>query len=149
MEKIAVFINDAEHARHLLQPMLRDAGPTHWVLVACAPTLTRHIGRWVSHSARQQWLERWSSELFAQLEPELRTAPGSQVEKILARRPLVQVSQRITGRLGVVRLLDARRPQVGRVDEPISAGQPDGGASRWAGPVAVTTGLAAMLTLAD
>ncbi|MBX3604506.1 MAG: hypothetical protein KF788_04510 [Piscinibacter sp.] len=149
MEKIAVFINDAEHARHLLQPMLGQAAPTHWVLVACAPTLTRHIGRWVSHAARQQWLERWSAELFAQIEPELRRAAGSQVEKLLARKPLIEVSRRLSGRLGPVRLLDARRPNVGRVDEPISDDQPAGAASRWAGPVAATTGLAAMLTLAD
>ncbi len=149
MEKIAVFVNDAEHARHLLQPMLSAAVPTHWVLVACAPTLTRHIGRWVSHSARQQWLERWSAELYAQLEPELRSTAGSQVEKLLARRPLVEVSRRLAARLGVVRLLDARRPQLGRVDEPISEQQPQGAASRWAGPVVATTGLAAILTLAD
>ncbi len=149
MEKIAVFVNDAEHARHLLQPMLRGAGPTHWVLVACAPTLTRHIGRWVTQSARQQWLERWSVELFAQLEPELRSVAGSQVEKLLARKPLIDVSRRLSARLGPVRLLDARRPQVGRVDEPISDQQPAGAASRWAAPVAATTGLAAMLTLAD
>ena len=55
MEKIAVFVNDAEYARHLLQPMLQGEGPTHWVLVGCAPTLSRHIGRWVSQAARQQW----------------------------------------------------------------------------------------------
>jgi len=149
MEKIAVFVNDAEHALHLLQPMLAGAGPTHWVLVACAPKLTRHIGRWVSHAARQQWLERWSSELFAQLEPPLRDAAGSPVDKLLARRPLVEVSRRLAARHGVLRLLDARRPQIGRVDEPISDQQPQGASSRWAGPVAATTGLAAMLTLAD
>ena len=72
MEKIAVFVNDAEHALHIVQPMLRDAAPTHWIIVATPPTLTRHIGRWVSHSARQQWLERWSAELFGRLEPVLR-----------------------------------------------------------------------------
>lgn len=149
MEKIAVFVNDAEHARHLLQPMLQGGQPAHWVLVACAPTLTRHIGRWVTHSARQQWLERWSNELFAQLEPALQAAPGSQVEKLLARKPLVTVSRRLTARLGTVRLLDARRPQLGRVDEPITEQQPQDSANRWVAPVAATTGLAAMLTLAD
>jgi len=48
METIAVFVNDAAHARHLLQPMLAAADDTHWVLVACPPALTRHVGRWVS-----------------------------------------------------------------------------------------------------
>lgn len=148
MEKIAVFVNDAEHALHILQPMLRSAGPTHWIVVATAPTLTRHIGRWVSHSARQQWLDRWSADLFAQLEPLLRAAPGSKVEKMLVKRPLVEVSERLQARLGSLRLLDARRPRVGKTDEPIAVGQPVESHSPWA-PVAATAGLSAMLTLAD
>ncbi len=80
MEKIAVFVNDAEHALHIIQPMLKGEEATHWIIVATAPTLTRHIGRWVSHAARQQWLERWSTELFGQLEPSLRSVAGSKVE---------------------------------------------------------------------
>lgn len=149
MDKIAVFVNDAEQARHILQPLLQGAGPTHWVIVACAPTLTRHIGRWVSQAARRQWLERWSAELFAQLEPLLVAVPGSKVEKLVARRHPAEVSARLQARLGHVSLLDARRPRLGKVDEPISAGQPGDGGNRWAYPVAATTGLAAMLTLAD
>jgi hypothetical protein len=149
MEKIAVFVNDAEHARHLLQPMLGHGRPAHWIVVACAPTLTRHIGRWVSHAARQQWLERWSTELFAQLEPDLRAIPGSRVEKLLARRPLAEVCQRLETRQGPLRLLDARRPRVGRPDEPLTAQQPPTDRQGWAYPVAATTGLTALLALAD
>lgn len=149
MEKIAVFVNDAEHALHIVQPMLRGAAPTHWIIVATPPTLTRHIGRWVSHSARQQWLERWSTEVFARLEPVLREAPGSKVEKMMVKRPLVEVSERLQARHGAVRFLDARRPKVGKTDEPISAGQPANGQSQWAYPVAATAGLSAVLTLAD
>ena len=33
METIAVFANDAAHARHLLQPMLGHAATTHWIIV--------------------------------------------------------------------------------------------------------------------
>lgn len=149
MEKIAVFVNDAEHALHIVQPMLQGTAPTHWIIVATPPTLTRHIGRWVSHSARQQWLERWSTELFAQLEPVLRAVPGSKVEKMMVKRPLVEVSERLQARLGSLRFLDARRPKVGKTDEPISAGQPAGAQAQWAYPVAATAGLSAMLTLAD
>ncbi len=148
MEKIAVFVNDAAHARHLLQPMLKGADPVHWIVVACPPTLTRHIGRWVSHSAREQWRERWASELFEVLEPELRAA-GSKVERQLAKRPLIDVSRRLEARLGMVRLLDARRPRLGKPDEPISATQPASDVGRWAVPVAATTGLTVMLALAD
>ena len=149
METIAVFVNDAEHALHILQPMLEGAPPTHWIIVATPPTLTRHIGRWVSHSARKQWLDRWSADLFAQLEPVLREVPGSKVEKMMVKRPLAEVSERLRARLGHVRFLDARRPKVGKTDEPISSGQPAAGRSPWAYPVAATAGLSAMLTLAD
>ena len=149
MEKIAVFVNDAAHARHLLQPMLTGADPVHWIVVACPPTLTRHIGRWVSHAAREQWRERWASELFEALTPELRTAAGSTVERQVAKRPLIDVSRRLEARLGMVRLLDARRPRLGKPDEPISATQPVSDVGRWAVPVAATTGLTVMLALAD
>ena len=149
MEKIAVFVNDAEYAQHLLQPMLQGARPTHWVLVACAPRLSRHIGRWVSHSARQQWRERWAAELFAALEPALTAQPNARVEKLLATRALIEVSARLQSRLHNLRLLDARRPRLGRVDEPITAEQPAADAARWAGPVAAATGLTAVLALVD
>lgn len=149
MEKIAVFVNDAEYARHLLQPMLQGAGPTHWVLIGCPPTLSRHIGRWVPHSAHQHWREHWAAEVFSALEPALTQRVGSKLEKLLATRPLVDVSVRLQSCLHSVRLLDARRPRLGKVDEPICVEQPSAGGSRWAGPVAAATGLTAMLTLAD
>jgi hypothetical protein len=148
MEKIAVFVNDAEHARQILQPMLQG-GATHLIVVACAPTLARHIGRWVSNAARQRWLERWSSELFAQLEPELRAQGGSRVEKMLVKRPLAEVSARLEAKQGPLRLLDARRPRLGKADEPLTAGQPPAERKGWACPVAATTGLTALLALAD
>ena len=151
MEKIAVFVNDASHARHLLQPLLSRgrAGPVHWILVACPPTLTRHIGRWVSKQARQQWLDRWSIDLFAELEPDLRADDGSKVEKLVAKRPLVDVSARLQARLSGLRLLDARRARLGRADEPMVVDQPGDGRHSWLVPVAATTGLSALLTLAD
>lgn len=149
MERIAVFANDAGHARHLLQPMLGAAGPTHWVLVACPPTLTRHVGRWVSQPARRAWRERWAAELYAQLVPSLAARGGSQVEKLLATRPLIELSARLEARLPGVRLLDARRPTLGRVDEPIAAAQPSADGRGWAGSVAAATGLTMVLALAD
>lgn len=149
MEKIAVFVNDAAHARHILQPMLAGEGPTHWIVVAAAPKLTRHIGRWVSNAAREQWLERWGEELFAALEPELRAQAGSKVEKMLVKRPLVEISARLEARLGAVRLLDARRPRLGKADEPLSARQPASAVPAWTGPVMAMTGVSALLALAD
>jgi len=150
MEKLAVFINDAAHAQHLLQPMIEGGAAAHWVLVACPPTLTRHISRWVSKASRRQWQERWALALFEQLEPALRSPPGSVVERLVARRPLADVSGRLASRLPGLRLLDARRPRIGAEDEPVSRTQPpDQATVRWAAPLALTTGLSAMLALAD
>jgi hypothetical protein len=148
MEKIAVFVNDAAHARHILQPMLEGDDATHWVLVACPPVFSRHIGRFTSKAARHQWRERWSQAVFAQLEPLLK-AGGGEVEKLVARRPLVEVSARLVARLGTPRLLDARRPHMGKTDEPLTAGQPSDASPRWAAPVAITAGMSAVLALAD
>ncbi len=149
METIAVFVNDVAAARHILQPMLRGAAPARWVLVACPPVLTRHIGRWVSHSARRQWRERWAAELFAALAPEIGAAAGGAPERVVASRPLLEVSARLAARWPLLRLLDARQPRIGRVVVPISAGQPEPAATRWAAPAAATAGLSVMLTLAD
>jgi len=150
METIAVFVNDAAHAQHLLQPMLAAADDTHWVLVACPPALTRHVGRWVSKAARRAWRDRWSDELFAQLEPTLPASGRSRIEKIVASRPLADVSARLLARLPGARLLDARRPALGRSDEPLTLDQPPSDrAPKWAGTAVATTGLAAVLALAD
>ena len=148
MQTIAVFVNDAAHAQHLLQPMLQGAQPTHWVLVACAPRLTRHIGRFVSNAARTQWRERWATELFSQLEPPLTAQPGSRVERMLAKRPLIEVSARLNGRLAGLRLMDARASRLGQPEEPLTDAQTPL-EQRWAAPLAVTTSLSAMLALAD
>jgi hypothetical protein len=150
MDNIAVFVNDVANARHILQPMVGAAGPTHWVVVACPPTLTRHIGRWVSQDARRQWRERWGADLFAALGPLLpERSESSPVELIVAHRPLAAVTARLEARLPQLRVLDARRASVGRVDEPVSATQPQPIAGRWAAPVTATAGLSLVLALAD
>ena len=54
MDKIIVYLDDADHALQQLVPMKNVAQPnaemqtTQWVLVACAPRMTRHISKWVS-----------------------------------------------------------------------------------------------------
>jgi hypothetical protein len=149
MEKIAVFVNDAQHARAALEPLLRSGSARHWIVVACAPTLTRHIGRWVSGAARQQWRERWAAALFAEVETLLKADAGSRIDKMLAQRPLIEVATRLDSRLGNVKVFDARRPRVGAPSEALSEGNVGSELGRWTYPVAITTGLSAMLALAD
>lgn len=148
MEKIAVFVNDAQHARHMLQPLLNGEGPVHWIVVAYPPTLSRHIGRWVSQSAREQWRQRWAADCFAQIEADLKANPRNKFEKILATRPPIEMAGRLEARLGSLRLLDARRSRLGKPEEPLTATQPTEKPG-WTLPIAATTGLSAMLSLAD
>lgn len=151
MDKIAVFVDDAEHARRLLAPLLASgAADMHWVIVGCAPRLTHRIGKWVSHSSREQWRERWLRSLRAELEPLFgANAPGP-CEWLLARTPLDALVARLRVRLGAdLRLLDARRPKLGVDLPPLAASAGAASRSRWATPVAVSSSLSLVLALTD
>jgi hypothetical protein len=150
MERIAVFVNDADHARQMLTPMIESPLPTHWLLAACPPSLTRHAGRWVSHGARQAWIERWSADLFAQLAPLLREPAGSRVETMLVGRSAQGLAERLLRQHGPIRLLDARRPRLGHIDEPLpGAGAAPSTAQRWTAPLTAMAGVSSLLVLAD
>jgi len=151
MDKIIVYLDDAEFARHQLTPM-RNGMPgstpqgTHWILVACPPRMTRHISKWVNHSARQNWRTKWADKLFAQIAPELQ-AQGDVVTKVLAQGPLVELTQKLLTEQGMARILDARRPKFGQDMQPVTANQPAGGDARWTVPGAIA-GMGAALVLA-
>lgn len=148
MEKIAVFVDDAEHAQRLLAPMLaQGAGQVQWVVIGCAPRLTHRIGKWVSHSQREHWRDTWSRTLKSRLAPLFGNAA---VEWDLARGPLDEVGRRLRRRLGSdLRVLDARRPKLGAPLAPLDAQAPQSAAGRWAAPVAVSSGLSVVLALTD
>jgi hypothetical protein len=148
MQKVAVFVNDVDHARGVLQPLLQAGEPTHWIVVACVPTLTRHIGRWVSNAARRQRAERWGDDLFAQLEPALRLPAGSRVDRVLVQRQVHEAVARLQQSEGPLRLLDARRPRPGRPDEPLGAAWPAPRPQR-DHPLVATTGIGFLLAFAD
>jgi hypothetical protein len=145
MDTVAVFVDDADYAARLLGPMQVQA--THWVLVACAPRLTHRIGKYVSHSSREQWRERWTAKLFARLQPQLAQLHGT-VETMLARQPLPAVVDRLIERHGMgLRLLDARRPKLGAHMEPLP--RHGEAAGRWVVPMAVSGGSSVVLALVD
>jgi hypothetical protein len=150
MERIAVFVNDADHARQMLAPMIEAPLPTHWLLAACPPALTRHAGRWVSNGARRAWVERWSADLFAQLAPLLRDPAGSRVETMLVGRTVRGMAERLVRQHGPIRLLDARRPRLGHVDDPLpGADAAPSPAQRWTAPLTAMAGVSTLLVLAD
>lgn len=116
MDTVIVYVDDAEYARQIIQPLARQAGgqATRWVLVACAPRMTHRISKWVSHSARESWRAKWADKLFAQMLPWIQAQAGdhARVDTVLAKTPLpeliVQLQQQYGGNLQPV---DARRPK--------------------------------------
>jgi hypothetical protein len=149
MDKIIVYVDDASYALHQLQPMEggQSSGSTHWILVACPPRMTRHISKWVNHSARQNWRAKWSEKLFADLTPVLQ-ARGDTVVATVAQGPLVEMTRKLIETHGAARVLDARRPKFGQDMAPVTAGQPATQDARWAVPGAVA-GMGAFLVLAS
>ena len=96
MEKIAVFVDDAEHAERVLGPLLAgQAGSIHWVVVGCAPKLTHRIGKWTSNASRTQWRERWARALRTRLEPLFSDADSTACEWLLARGPLEPMAREL------------------------------------------------------
>ncbi|MBI2769282.1 MAG: hypothetical protein HYX47_06650 [Burkholderiales bacterium] len=150
MDKIIVYLDDAAHAQHQLAPMKSSEGAqpvaTHWILVACPPRMTRRIGKWVSHSARESWRARWAEKLLGQVVPAL-LSRGDSATAVVASGPLAALTKSLCATHGACRVLDARRPRFGVDLPPVTADQPAPGGGRWEVPGAVA-GLGAMLLLA-
>lgn len=150
MDKIIVYLDDADFAKHQLAPMKNGGSiarqATHWILVACPPRMTRHISKWVNHTARENWRNKWAEKLFGRITPELQ-AQGDQVTTVLAHGSLVELTQGLLSQQGAARVLDARRPKFGQDMQPVTPDQPAAGEARWSVPGAIA-GMGAALVLA-
>ncbi len=129
MENIIVYVDDAAYALHMLQPMLQAAspaagatGPTRWIVVGCAPRVTRRVSKWVTRSARESWRDKWAEKVFAQLTPLLQT-DGNTVISQLAQTTLSTQTEALIREHGVARVLDARRPKFGQDLQPVTTSQ--------------------------
>jgi hypothetical protein len=125
MDNIIVYVDDAAYAKQLLQPMLTagDArSPTRWIVVGCAPRVTHHVSKWVTHSARQSWRGKWAEKVFAQLTPLLQQ-DGDSVLTQLAEAQLCGQTESLVKTYGVARVLDARRPKFGQDLQPVTTTQ--------------------------
>lgn len=152
MDNIIAYVDDAEYALHQLAPMLSEASgagrqPAQWILVACPPRMSRHINKWVNHTARENWRNKWADKLFKLITPRFETR-GDKVTTLLSNGPLLEMTKKLQVKYGAARVLDARRPKFGQDLPPVTPGQPDGQDSRWAVPGAVA-GMAAFLVLAS
>lgn len=125
MDNIIVYVDDAAYARQMLQPMLPtddSRSPTRWIVVGCAPRVTHHISKWVTHSARESWRGKWAENVFAQLVPLLQQT-GDAVVTQLAQKTLLRQTEALIKEHGTARILDARRPKFGHDLQPVTATQ--------------------------
>lgn len=125
MDNIIVYVDDAEYAQHLLQPMLASDDsrkPTRWIVVGCAPHLSHDASKWVSHAALESWRGEWADKVFVQLAPLLRH-DGNAVVTRLGQTELSSQSKSLMKEFGQARVLDARRPKFGQNLQPVTATQ--------------------------
>lgn len=149
MRTIALFIDDAAAARIAMQPLIQSRAAGRVVLVACAPKLSRHVGRFVSNAGREQYRQRWARELFTELQPLWATAPRGTVETMIAKAPLEVILQRMKVHEGTDLLaIDARKAALEQAR--LSQATPTRlAARRWLIPAFVTTGLGIALAVSE
>lgn len=152
MNRVIVYVDDAAYAQQVLAPLFaRDvAAQTQWVLVACAPRMTHRISKWVSHSARENWRAKWADKLFAQILPALRAPANSLVTTVVAKGPLVELTEQLQAAQPLAaQVLDARRPKSDAQEE-----KQNSAGLRWSSPrpgtllSSLLTGFGAMWVLA-
>ena len=148
MENIIVVVDDAEYALKMLAPMQHQGQPTQWVLLACPPRLTRHIGRWVNHASREAWRKKWSQELVDKLQPALQTG-GDRMVWRMTKGNLVEQTRQLQSEFNTHRVLDARRPKFAQDQAPVTADQPTEHNSHWTLPSGAAAMGVALLMAAD
>ncbi|WP_234193489.1 hypothetical protein [Pseudacidovorax sp. NFM-22] len=152
MDKIILYVDDAAYAVEHLDQLAPAARGRHWIVVACAPRMTHRISKWVSHSARENWRAKWFARVQEALAP-LLAREGAQTTAVLAKGPLVELTQRLHLEHGAARVVDARRPRIGSAMEPLVPAAADSAPRRPLVPGARAlpgglAGLAAFLLLA-
>jgi hypothetical protein len=122
MDNVIVYVDEAACALAVLPSMLpasEGRAPTRWIVVGCAPRVTHHVSKWVTHSARQNWRSKWADKVFSQVLPLLR-GPGDEVVTQIASGPLCDLTDALMTQYGAGRVLDARRPKFGNALQPVT-----------------------------
>ncbi len=122
METLIVYINDSEYARNQLATMMTAGRPTKCVLVGCPPKLNRHISKWISGAARKKWQTQWADNTCSEITKSFNTNEHHFVHRV-AFGPLSNVTKQLQGEFFGARVLDARRPKLAQIPEPLVEGQ--------------------------
>jgi hypothetical protein len=123
MDTYIVYLDDAEYAKHELAKVLHQPQIKRFILVACAPRMTRRIGKWLSHSSRENWRDKWCEKLFSQFVPMIRREDHVFCE--VANGPLPEYTQMLLRDLGGAQVLDVRRPKFGVEMSPVMVPAPE------------------------
>ena len=110
METFAVYVNDHEHGPRQILSLLEGQAPARWVLLACPPRMSRHLGRWLSQPAKKKWRMRWSEEALHEVTQRIR-AKGDAFEIRIVRDPQAKLERELRREFPGLRLIDARRMQ--------------------------------------
>ena len=111
LDTYIIYLDDAAYAHEKLKALLSQGHIKRFVLVACAPRMTRRIGKWLSHSARENWRDKWCEKLFSQFVPHI--ARQDHVFCEVATGPLPEYTDRLLKDLTAAEVIDARRPKFG------------------------------------
>ena len=150
MRQVALFIDDAATARLAPQPLMQSSEPGRVILVACAPKLTHHVGRFLNHASRDQFRQRWARDLFAELQPLWSLAPRGTVETMIAKAPVDVMVQRMRVRYGSELVaMDARRAGLEQARAGATPAAAQATAPRWLIPAFITSGVGIALALVD
>jgi hypothetical protein len=133
METMIAYVDDAEYALQILQPLLPAAHAqmsnqaTHWIIIACAPSVTNDVGKWVSAQAKELWREDWATGVFDKIKPMVGIM-GNTVTTQLAnpKDSLVTQTQELLKLHSNAKVVDARRPKFGQDLQPVTHAQPPG-----------------------
>ncbi len=122
LDTYIVYLDDAAYASEKLSQTLTQPQAKRFILVACAPRMTRRIGKWLSHSSRENWRDKWCEKLFSQFVPHI--ARQDFVFCEVADGPLPEYTERLLKDLGSAQVIDARRPKFGFEMPPVTAQLP-------------------------
>ena len=113
-----VFIDDAAFAlQRLKEHCSEDSG--HWVLVACAPKITRRASRWGNRSTLDKWRNKWAKNLFEGLIPHSPLLQRARVSTHISEVSVQQMTAQLHAEHPQAQVLDGRRPKA--ISEPPSA----------------------------